>query len=369
MRKIPAYWKFQFIGWGIFTLIDIALATLHLVRNVDSAVLMYGRVALVTLMGLSISHIMRGAIHRMKILEKPIFRQVVSLFFLTIIFTIIYTGLWITVYFVFDLGNIIEKRSPYFATFYWVAYGFFVTLFVWNLIYFLYHYLQTILANEKQKVAVDKQLWEMEARALRSQMNPHFIFNCMNSIKSLIQKDEDEKALSYLSAFSDLFSTVFKNSDRREISLSEEIDTCRLYLQLESMRFGSKLRYDFSIDEIVKMDEIKIPPLIIQPFIENAIWHGLMPKEQGGQLVVDIQKKDKKIYCTIEDDGIGREVSMNNKLKNSMMKHESKGINLTQNRMELDNIMNERKTAIDIIDKKNSYGQGQGTKVILQLGK
>jgi sensor histidine kinase YesM len=250
-----------------------------------------------------------------------------------------------------------------------VAYGFFVTFFVWNLIYLLVHYIQAKIENEKQKASMDKQLWELEAKALRSQMNPHFIFNCMNSIKSLIQKGEDEKALNYLSAFSDLFNTVFKNSDKKEISLFEEIETCRLYLQLESMRLGNKLKYDFFINEQINIDEIRIPPLIIQPFIENAIWHGLMPKEEGGLVLINIQKENGMVYCTIDDNGIGREIAMNNKLKNGIAVYKSKGISLTQGRMELDNYLHQRKTGIDIIDKRNEMGLSLGTKVTLQFNK
>jgi sensor histidine kinase YesM len=366
LKKISAYWRFQLIGWAIFTLIDTVLASLHVVRYAEAG-LMYGRVVLVTLMGVTISHLMKGIIHRTKLLEKTIGRQLIYLFVLTFAFTAVYFGLWIVVYFVFDLGNVVEKRSTYFATFYWVAYGLFVTIFVWNLIFFFYHYVQRILANDKQKASIERNLWEMEAKALRSQMNPHFIFNCMNSIKSLIQKEEDEKALSYLTSFSDLFSTVFKNSEKREVSLADEIETCRLYLKLESMRFGRKLSYEFLINESIDIGEVKIPPLIVQPFIENAIWHGLMPKEEGGQVTVNIQKNKETIYCIVEDNGIGRELSINNKLNNGMLKHESKGINLTRSRMKLDNILSQRKTTINIIDKKNNQGQNEGTKVILQF--
>jgi sensor histidine kinase YesM len=113
----------------------------------------------------------------------------------------------------------------------------------------------------------------------------------MNSIKSLIQQKNDDKAINYLTTFSKLIRTIFQNSDKREITLFDEIETCKLYTQLESMRFGKKFSYHFNVDEAIDLKSIQVPALIIQPFIENAIWHGIMPKEEGGTLTVSITKK------------------------------------------------------------------------------
>ena len=119
---------------------------------------------------------------------------------------------------------------------------------------------------------------ELEAKALRAQMNPHFIFNCLNSIKSLIQQHEEEKSVTYLTTFSKLIRTLFNNADKKEISLYDEIETCKLYLQLEAMRFDTKFSYSVNVDENIDLKSIQVPALIIQPFIENAIWHGIVPR-------------------------------------------------------------------------------------------
>ena len=221
--------------------------------------------------------------------------------------------------------------------------------------------------SEKLKTVYEKKLIELEAKALRSQMNPHFIFNCMNSIKSLIQKNENEKATDYLTTFSKLIRTVFQNSDKREISLFDEIETCRLYVQLESMRFGNKLSYAFNVDETFDLKSIMVPALIIQPFIENAIWHGIMPKENGGELQVNVLRKENKILCVIEDDGIGREISMKNKFSDMEITHQSKGVRLTQSRLELSNMLNQRNASVEIIDKTNGADEALGTKVIIVI--
>jgi hypothetical protein len=221
--------------------------------------------------------------------------------------------------------------------------------------------------QERLKAKHEKELLELEAKALRAQMNPHFIFNCMNSIKALVQKKEEDKAINYLTTFSKLIRTIFQNSDKREITLFDEIETCKLYAQLESMRFGKKFSYHFNIDETIDLKSVQVPALIIQPFIENAIWHGIMPKEDGGMLTVSITKKEEAVYCIIDDDGIGREMSKQYKFKAEASTHQSKGVHLTQSRLDLNNALNQRNAALEIIDKKDVNGNSLGTKVVLNF--
>jgi len=175
----------------------------------------------------------------------------------------------------------------------------------------------------RHKAEMKQKMAETEMIALRAQMNPHFIFNCLNSIDNLIQTNEKEKATTYLTTFSKLIRTIFQNSDKREITLFDEIETCRLYTQLEGMRFGNKLSYSFDVDETIDLKSIMVPALILQPFIENAIWHGIMPIEEGGTIHVTISKKEDKIFCIVEDDGIGRDVSMQKRLNGSPSAHQS----------------------------------------------
>lgn len=219
-------------------------------------------------------------------------------------------------------------------------------------------------AQAVKQLKINKDLLELEARALRSQMNPHFIFNSMNSIKALVNKNENEKAAEYLTTFSKLIRTLFQNSDKREISLYEEIETCRLYTQLEKMRFGRKLKVVFDLDESIELKDFKVPALILQPFIENAIWHGLMPKEKGGGITISVKRNEGAIQCIIDDDGIGRE---NTKSIQSLYEasHQSKGVGLTQSRLELDKVLSNREEAISIIDKRDEDGRPAGTRVII----
>jgi LytS/YehU family sensor histidine kinase len=219
--------------------------------------------------------------------------------------------------------------------------------------------------QKSKKNTIEKTMHELETRALRAQMNPHFIFNCMNSIKALIQQNNNDKAVSYLTTFSKLLRTIFDHSDNCEISLFEEIETCKIYTQLESLRSCNKIQYNFIIDEIISLKSVMVPALILQPFIENAIWHGLMPKKEGGMLDIQVSQKENKICCVVEDNGIGRWTSLQNKYNMPATSHQSKGMRLTKSRLELNNSLNKRNATVEIIDKLNSKNEPGGTKVVI----
>jgi two-component sensor histidine kinase len=239
-------------------------------------------------------------------------------------------------------------------------------LLITGIIYFYRKRISLIRKKAVEKTQHEKELLELEAKALRAQMNPHFIFNCLNSIKSLIQQHEEEKSVTYLTIFSKLIRTLFNNADKKEISLYDEIETCKLYLQLEAMRFDTKFSYSVNIDDNTDLKSIQIPALIIQPFIENAIWHGIVPRNSGGHVSINVLRKDEVIEIIIDDDGIGREASQQNKSASGLA-HQSKGVNLTQSRLELNNLLQQRQAKLETIDKKDESGSIAGTKVIITI--
>ena len=233
-------------------------------------------------------------------------------------------------------------------------------------IYFVQRRIQFIRKSERQKLKHEKELLELESKALRAQMNPHFIFNCLNSIKSLIQQHEEEKSVTYLTTFSKLIRTLFNNADKKEISLYDEIETCKYYLQLEAMRFDTRFSFAVNIENDVDLKSIGVPALIIQPFIENAIWHGIVPRNSEGRVTLSVLKRNAVIDIVIDDNGIGRESSQQNKPASSLA-HQSKGVNLTQSRLELNNLLQQRKAELEIIDKKAENGAATGTTVIIKI--
>ena len=221
---------------------------------------------------------------------------------------------------------------------------------------------KAVRKKERERAKHEKELLEMEARALRAQMNPHFIFNCMNSIKALIQDDEKQRSIDYLTTFSKLIRTLFQNSDKRQITLYDEIETCRLYTQLEAMRLNGNLNYIFDIDPNIDLKSVMVPALIIQPFIENAIWHGIVPKN-AGEITIRIKASANSVTCTVDDNGIGREISKLNKPITPVI-HESKGVHLSQARLNLERMLNETNATIETVDKYDG-SQPAGTKVII----
>ena len=186
----------------------------------------------------------------------------------------------------------------------------------------------------------------------------------MNSIKALIQIDDKFRAVEYLTTFSKLMRTIFHNSDKRQISLYDEIETCKLYTQLESMRLNGKLKYQFEVDPNLDLKSVMVPALIVQPFIENAIWHGIVPKD-GGVISISLKSGEEAIICEVDDDGIGRESSKLNKPTTPII-HESKGVYLSQQRLNLEKMLNDTNASIEIIDKYEN-NSATGTKVILNF--
>jgi LytS/YehU family sensor histidine kinase len=223
-----------------------------------------------------------------------------------------------------------------------------------------------LLEAEKQKLKHEKELLELEAKALRAQMNPHFIFNCLNSIKSLIQENRNDQGVAYLTTFSKLIRVLFNNADKKEITLYDEIETCKLYLQLEAMRFDAIFSHSVNVDKDIDLKSIFVPALIIQPFIENAIWHGIVPKETGGTVMLNVVRENGAVQIIVDDDGIGREASLQNKSRSGIT-HQSKGVNLTQARLELDSLLQQRKARLETMDKKDEHGTATGTRVTLSF--
>lgn len=215
--------------------------------------------------------------------------------------------------------------------------------------------IQTIKQREKNATKFNKQIAEMEMKALRAQMNPHFLFNCLNSIKLLINNNDNNKANEYISKFSGLIRQVLDNSRKKMVRLDEELKTIEFYLQLEQLRFKN-FTYQIHIDNDVASDFIEIPPLLIQPYVENAIWHGLMNKKSSDrQLTIKIIKELENTLIIIEDNGIGRKHAQ--KLKSSKKnKITSVGTQLSNDSIEVFNKIFNKNISIHIVDLTNPTG-------------
>jgi two-component system LytT family sensor kinase len=204
-------------------------------------------------------------------------------------------------------------------------------------------------------------------KSLRSQMNPHFIFNALNSVNSFIATNDERTANKYLSDFSRLMRSVLENSEENFIPLKKEIELLDLYTKLEHFRFQDKFDYSIDLDETINVEEFQIPPMLLQPYIENAVWHGLRYKTEKGHLNIAIRPNSKdELSITISDDGIGRERSKALKTANQK-KQNSKGMNNIKKRVAILNEMYKDKVDVTINDFQN-FGD-VGTKVVVTLKK
>jgi ligand-binding sensor domain-containing protein len=219
--------------------------------------------------------------------------------------------------------------------------------------------------KEKQLANLRHKTGELEMQALRAQMNPHFIFNCLSSINHFILKNESEMASDYLTKFSRLIRMVLNNSKNPLINLEEELEMLRLYLDLEKLRFNNSFDYSINFYNHFDIFSIFIPPLLLQPFAENAIWHGLMNKKGQGILEFAFELNNSLLNCYITDNGIGRKKAETLKSK-SAEKQKSMGMQITAERLALFNNDNEQ-TIFNIEDMVDAEGQPAGTRVILKI--
>ena len=225
-----------------------------------------------------------------------------------------------------------------------------------------------IIANIKRKEKLHQDLLMYRQQALRKQMNPHFIFNALNSIQLFILQNDKRMSNRYLNKFSSLMRLVLENSQKNLITLERELSALRLYLEIESIRFKDKFVYSVKVDRDIDEGLYKIPPLLLQPYVENAIWHGLMNlgKEEIGRLNIDVNLVDGMIQCLIVDNGVGREKA-SELVSNKNRSHESLGTKINQNRVETFNFAGDSTISIYYEDLKSIEGKAIGTKVVIEL--
>jgi len=226
---------------------------------------------------------------------------------------------------------------------------------------------EKIFAEMRRRTAeLQQQTTDLEMQALRAQMNPHFIFNSLNSINRFILQNDRTQASEYLTKFSKLVRLILQNSQASLISLESELESLELYLDLEALRFDHHFKYKISVQQDVDISELKVPPLIIQPYAENAIWHGLMHREEKGQLDIEVSLEKENLYFKITDNGIGRKQAAALSSK-SATKHKSMGLQITASRIAMMKNQNGNGSNVIINDLVHPDGAAAGTEVIIKI--
>ena len=220
--------------------------------------------------------------------------------------------------------------------------------------------------KEREKtLMLQKQLAEFEHKALHLQMNPHFVFNCLASISSFIMQNGKEDAMKYLSKFSKLMRLTLEFSKESAIPIDKEIEALQNYLELEQLRFNQKFDFKINKDSEIE-DDTAIPSLLLQPYVENAIIHGVAPKEGKGFIKIDFTQKDEQLICVIEDDGVGIDTSRELK-KNSVNVHQSMALDISKKRLKTLEELENKKVNLKIEELKDENNNSRGTRITLEL--
>ncbi|MHA7842491.1 MAG: sensor histidine kinase [Winogradskyella sp.] len=274
----------------------------------------------------------------------------------------------------------VSAKNPVFATPitfviakpFWETYWFFglvlaaVIGLVWQYFRWRLRQKEAQRIAEIDKILIDKKITNLKLENLRSQMNPHFIFNALNSIQDYIISNEKELASSYLVKFSRLIRMYLDYSQQNEITLEEELNALKLYLELEKVRFEDELTYSLNVDEKLNVRQIKVPSLFIQPYVENALKHGLLHKSDERLLNIEAKAiNENTLVITVEDNGIGRQQS--EALKRSDKPHKPFATKANEERVRLYKNKLKRNIDIEIIDLYNSNQQPAGTKVVITM--
>ncbi|HAF30785.1 MAG TPA: hypothetical protein DCG75_17215 [Bacteroidales bacterium] len=251
--------------------------------------------------------------------------------------------------------------APFYLKWWFISLGLgFILFLIWLLIYVR---TKTVKKRERQRSEIAERISEFEMKALRAQMNPHFIFNAINSIQNYMLDNDIDSALSHLSDFAKLIRLTLDNVSKKKITLDEELNYLKYYIRLEQMRFDKKFETQIILPPEYENSKIIIPSMILQPYVENSIKHGFVFKENGGKIKLEfLISKDNILKCIIEDNGVGRKKSR--ELNKSKRSQQSKGTFITKERLSLLNQTQERKGyKVDIIDLHDEYNLASGTRV------
>lgn len=224
--------------------------------------------------------------------------------------------------------------------------------------------LNEIITTQKQHIELTNKM--LEQKLLRSQINPHFVFNALSAIQHLITSSEKAEALGYLSCFSRLLRQILDSSTETNVLLAEEINMLKAYIELEALRFGNSFSFSIKVDPELDINSYEVPALLVQPVIENAIIHGLMPLKGDRLLKLEFYHKEEEIICIVEDNGIGRRASSILKSRNAIA-HKSHGLNITTQRINHRAFNYTHKEALCYTDLVDSEGNPAGTRVRVSI--
>lgn len=311
------YWLFQLVGWGLFALINIFFAlTFDKINN-----LFVNRLLIFLLMGIIFTHLMRWIILRIDLLIKPLNVQIPGFILVTFIFSIVLALIEVAVYQALKLQG---ERNTYtfFGQLLVNTFNTFIYLFIWNCIYFIYHYVQKSRKQQLDTLQLEALVKSLELNTIKAHINPHFIFNALNSIRALIDENP-QRARNAITELSNILRSSMQTEKMETVPFERELNIVKDYLALENMRFEDRLKVEYDIDEDTLNQPV--PPMMLQTLVENAIKHGISKQIKGGVVKITSDFKDHYHELAVQNTG----------LLNGHKHSEGFGLSSTQNRLNL----------------------------------
>lgn len=343
MSKNKRYWLFQFGGWGLFALINIFFAySFDKLGTEYQRIFLFTRIGIFVLMGIIITHVMRYIVIGFNFLQQKLEKQIIYFILTTLIFAFLIAFININLMLTLsdksflknvDLFSDSERKvlnnssNSYLQNKFLVvlsgAFYFFIYFIIWNLIYFMYHFITKSQKQQLDTLKLEALVKELELKTIKAHINPHFIFNSLNGIRALIDEDPN-RARNAITELSNILRSSMQTDKLESVSLEKELNIVKDYLALENMRFEDRLRVEYEIDEDT-LDQ-PVPPMMLQTLVENAIKHGISKQISGGKIRIVSDFKDHYHELAVQNTG---------KLVNGTVKGEGFGLPSTLNRLSL----------------------------------
>lgn len=319
MKKLSAYWWCQIGGWSSYVLINTFF---YFTIRTKPSPHFFSSVLLDAFVGVVITHLMRILIRKANLVNLDLRRQIISMFLTTFVFAFIFSIVVMRADEVFNLETDMWKEYSFWNKVLRASFGYFLFLLIWNFIYFTYHYVEKTRKEKLDKVRLESLVKELELKTIKSHINPHFIFNALNSIRALVDENP-ERARTAITELSNILRSSMQAEKLETAPLERELNIVKDYLELEHIRFEDRLQVEYDIDEDT-LDQ-QVPPMMLQTLVENAIKHGISRQINGGKIKIISDFKDNHHELIVQNTGTLE--SENNT--------EGFGIVSTQNRLKL----------------------------------
>jgi two-component system LytT family sensor kinase len=298
------YWTFQIAGWGAFALVNTFFAySFEKLADKQDVLLFFGRLGIFVALGLITTHLMRAVIIKLNTLQQPFEKQILQFLLITFFFSVVvsYFNTKLLAQYGWLSGNEIQILQKNLLLLVMSgAFYFFVYFFIWNLIYFTYHYVSKSRRQQLDTLQLEKLVKELELKTIKAHINPHFIFNALNSIRALID-EEPSRARRAVTELSNILRSSLKAEKGETVTFEEELKIVRDYLALESMRFEDRLQVEYDIDDDTL--EQQVPPMMLQTLVENAIKHGISKQVRGGTVRIHSDIKGGHHVLRVQNSG------------------------------------------------------------------